>query len=169
MKKLIGLYIEDEPKNITMLQAWFELYSKKEIELVGVDVFPQQLNEFYDIVIDKNIDFLIVDHELDKVPVSYKGIDVLKEIRKNDRNIYAILLTNFSLDNYREELGEYDFQLEKRELQDPEKVKELVVKIKRACDLRSDNDILAGMVEVQKEEDALLQLLEQVKDRIDKD
>ena len=79
MQTLIGLYIEDEPKNVTLMQGWFSLYQG--IELIGLESFPQTLDGFYDEIIDKKVDFLIVDHELDKIAVPYKGIDVLREIR----------------------------------------------------------------------------------------
>lgn len=167
MQTLVGLYIEDEPKNITLMQGRFSLYSG--IELIGIGSYPQSLDGFYDFVVENNVDFLIVDHELDKASVVYKGIDVLREIRKHDSNIYAILLTNYPLEDYKGELGEYDFQLNKADLRDSAKMKELVDKIKRACNLRSDNRILASMDEKQKEESELLNLLQQLKGTAKKD
>ena len=158
MQTLIGLYIEDEPKNITLMQGRFSLY--KGIELIGLESFPQTFEGLYDEIIDKKIDFLIVDHELDKVAVSYKGIDVLREIRKHDSNIYAVLLTNYPLDDYKDELGEYDFQLNKADLADSGRMKELVDKIRRACTLRADNSILSLMDSKQK---ALEQLLKEIR------
>lgn len=160
MQKLVGLYIEDEPKNITVMQGRFSLYPG--IELVDIDYYPQSVEGFYDIVVEKNVDFLLVDHELDKVSVSYKGIDVLREIRKHDSNIYAVLLTNYPLDDYKGELGEYDFQLNKKELSDTEKMKELVAKIKRGCALREDNDLLASMDQKQYDLQNLLQEIKRV-------
>ena len=114
MQMLVGLYIEDEPKNVTIMKGRFSLYQG--INLIGLDSYPRTLNGFYDIVIEHNVDFLLVDHELDKALVDYKGIDVLREVRKHDSHIYAVLLTNYNLDDYRDELGEYDFQLNKEEL-----------------------------------------------------
>ena len=161
MQTLIGLYIEDEPKNVTLMQGWFSLYQG--IELIGLESFPQTLDGFYDEIIDKKVDFLIVDHELDKIAVPYKGIDVLREIRKYDSNIYAVLLTNYPLDDYKDELGEYDFQLNKADLADSGRMKELVDKIRRACTLRADNNILSLMNSKQK---ALEQLLKEIHNTI---
>lgn len=166
MNRLVGLYIEDEPKNIILLQGRFSLFSG--IDLIGIESYPQKLDDFYEFVVQNNVDFLIVDHELDKASVDYKGIDVLREIRKHDSNIYAVLLTNYPLEDYKGELGEYDFQLNKADLKDTAKMKELVTKIKRACTLRSDNDILASMDQKQREASALLELLQQMKNTTEK-
>ncbi len=46
MQTLTGLYIEDEPKNITLMQGRFSLFPG--IRLIGIDVYPQTLNGFYD-------------------------------------------------------------------------------------------------------------------------
>lgn len=157
MQTLVGLYIEDEPKNVTLMKGRFSLYQG--MELIGLNRYPETVNGFYDIVIDSNVDFLLVDHELDKALVDYKGIDVLREIRRHDSHIYAVLLTNYNLDDYKDELGEYDFQLNKEELSKPEKMKELVAKIKRGCGLRQDNALLLSMDEKQNElQDLLLQM-----------
>lgn len=155
MQTLIGLYIEDEPKNITLMQGRFSLFPG--IELIGIDIYPQTLESFYDYVVEHDVDFLLVDHELEKVSVDYKGIDVLREIRNHDSNIYAVLLTNYPLDDYKDELGEYDYQLNKKELTDTKKMHELVAKIRRACTLRKDNDTLAYMNEKNEELNYLLQ------------
>ena len=163
MQTLTGLFIEDEPKNIVLMQGRFSLYEG--IKILGLDSFPQNLDGIYDVVIEKDVDFLLVDHELDKVSVPYKGIDVLREIRKQDENIYAVLLTNYPLEDYKDELGEYDFQLNKKELADSGKMKELVAKIRRACALREDNDMLASMDEKRRElEKTLQRMREQKKD-----
>lgn len=155
-QKLTGLFIEDEQKNLVLMQARFAL---QKIELIGLEEFPKGLEHVYDYVIDKKIDFLLVDHELEKAFVSYKGIDVLKAIRKYDSNIYAVLLTNYPLETYKGEFGEYDFQLNKKELSDPDKFLELVTKIKRACMLRRDNNRLADMKQQQEQLDAVLEKL----------
>lgn len=157
MRDLTGLYVEDEEKNVLLMQARFSLFG---IKIIGLDQFPQKLDGLYDFIIDNNVDFLIIDHELEKASVQYKGINVLKEIRKNDSNIYAILLTNYPLNSYRGELGEYDFQLEKNELSQDGKMQELAEKIRRACELRHDNDLLASM---DKRNDELQNIIQQIK------
>lgn len=159
MQTLIGLYIEDEPKNVELYQARFSFYG---IKLIGMAEYPPEVTGFHDVVVENNVDFLLVDHELDKASVSYKGIDVLREIRRYDDNIYAVLITNYPLEDYKGELGEYDFQLMKGDLADSEKFKELAAKIKRACTLRKDNDILASMEARQDELQNLLQKLNSV-------
>lgn len=155
MQTLTGLYIEDEPKNVTLMQGRFSLFPG--IQLIGMDIYPQTLNGFYDYVIENDVDFLLIDHELEKASVDYKGIEVLREIRSHDSNIYAVLLTNYPLDDYKDELGEYDYQLNKKELKDTNKMHELVAKIRRACALREDNDVLSLMNEKSEELNCLLQ------------
>lgn len=155
MQTLIGLYIEDEPKNVTLMQGRFSLFPG--IKLIGIDAYPQTLKGFYDYVIENDVDFLLIDHELEKASVNYKGVQVLREIRSHDSNIYAVLLTNYPLDDYKDELGEYDFQLNKAELKDTKKMNELIAKIRRACALREENDVLSFMNEKNEELNSLLQ------------
>lgn len=157
MKELLGLYIEDDISNITVQQARFELFEG--IRLKGLEVLPDKVEEFYSIVMNEKIDFLIVDHELDKQKVSYKGSDALKEIRKYDSTMYAILLTNYPLEDYKEELGAYDYQLTKKEMKEQGKIEEVVQKIKRACELRQDNKMLAEMEQRQREKEELIDKL----------
>ncbi|MCM1117801.1 MAG: response regulator [bacterium] len=154
MQTLTGLYIEDEPKNITLMQGRFSLFPG--IKLIGIDSYPQSLDEFYDFVVENDVDFLLIDHELEKASVDYNGIEVLREIRSHDSNIYAVLLTNYPLDDYKDELGEYDYQLNKAELKDTKKMSELIAKIRRACALRKDNDVLSLMNEKNEELNLLL-------------
>lgn len=154
MRTLTGLYIEDEPKNITLMQGRFSLFPG--IKLIGIDMYPRTLNEFYDFVVENDVDFLLIDHELEKASVDYKGIEVLREIRSHDDNIYAVLLTNYPLDDYKDELGEYDYQLNKAELKDTKKMNELIAKIRRACTLRKDNNALSLMSEKNEELNYLL-------------
>ena len=45
-------------------------------------------------MIDQNVDFVIIDYDLGKQAVKYTGIDVLKNIREQDAEIYIIYLTN---------------------------------------------------------------------------
>lgn len=159
MKELRGLYIEDDLSNIMVQQARFSLFEG--IQIVGIEELPKSVEEFYPLIVRDKIDFLIIDHELDKQMVSYKGSTALKEIRKNDSTIYAILLTNYPLSDYKEELGAYDFQLTKSELKEPGKIAELVEKIRRACELRRDNKILAEMELRNKEKEDIIQALKQ--------
>lgn len=154
MKELLGLYIEDDISNIMVQQARFDLFEG--ISIKGLEVLPDKVEDFYPIIVRDHIDFLIIDHELDKQRVSYKGCDALNEIRKHDSTIYAILLTNYPLADYKEELGAYDYQLTKSEMKEAGKIEEVVQKIKRACELRCDNKLLAEMEQRQKEKEELI-------------
>ena len=154
MKKLMGLYIEYDISNVMVQQARFALIEG--ISRTGWEVLPSNVEEYYPIIVRDDIDFLIIDHELDKQMVSYKGCDALNEIRKYDSTIYAILLTNYPLEDYKEELGAYDYQLTKSEMKEPGKIDEVVQKIKRACELRRDNKMLAEMEQRQKEKEELI-------------
>ena len=154
MKELLGLYIEDDISNVMVQQARFDLFEG--ISIKGLDVLPTKVEDFYPIIIRDNIDFLIIDHELDKQPVNYKGCDALSEIRKYDSAIYAILLTNYPLEDYKEELGAYDYQLTKSEMKEAGKIEEVVQKIRRACELRRDNKMLDEMEQRQKEKEELI-------------
>ena len=154
MKELYGLYIEDDINNVIVQQARFDLFDG--IHIKGLDKLPEKIEDFYPIIVRDHIDFLIIDHELDKQMVSYKGSDALTEIRKCDSTIYAILLTNYTLEDYKEELGAYDYQLTKKEMAEPGKIDEVVQKIRRACELRCDNKVLAEMELRHKEKEALI-------------
>lgn len=154
MRELLGLYIEDDISNVMVQQARFDLFEG--ISIKGLEALPGKVEDFYPIIVREHIDFLIIDHELDKQMVSYKGSDALNEIRKHDSTIYAILLTNYPLEDYKEELGAYDYQLTKSEMKETGKINEVVQKIKRACELRRDNKILAEMEQRQKEKEELI-------------
>ena len=56
MEKLVGLFIEDEIANIDIYTRLFELEGLK-IEYLAK--LPQTVEEYYDIILEKNIDFLI--------------------------------------------------------------------------------------------------------------
>lgn len=160
MKELVGLYIEDDISNVVVQQARFELFEG--IRLEGLETLPTDITDYERIIIEKDIDFLLIDHELDKQNVSYKGSDVLREIRKHDGAIYAILLTNYPLEDYKEELGVYDYQLTKTEMKEPGKIDEVVQKIKRACERIQDHKMLAGMEQRQREKEELISDLAQL-------
>lgn len=160
MRELLGLYIEDDLNNVAVQQARFELFEG--ISIKGLDELPDKVEDFYPIIIREHIDFLIIDHELDKQMVSYKGSDALNEIRKNDSTIYAILLTNYPLSDYKEELGAYDYQLTKNEMKEKGKIEEVIQKIRRACELRLDNKLLAEMEQRQREKEDLIHELKNI-------
>lgn len=95
MDELIGLFIEDEAANV---DVYTRLFALEGLKLDCLDKLPLTVDSYYDIILEKNVDFLIIDFHLEK-QVTYKGIDVLREIRKHDSTIYAVLLTNYELDD----------------------------------------------------------------------
>ena len=109
MSELKGLFIEDEVANI---DVYTKLFSLEGLKLECIEKLPETTDGFYDIVLEKDVDFLIIDYHLDK-QVTYKGIDVLREIRKHDSTIYAVLLTNYQLEDCADQFGDYDYELKK--------------------------------------------------------
>ena len=162
MEKLVGLFIEDEIANIDIYTRLFELEGLK-IEYLAK--LPQTVEEYYDNILEKNIDFLIIDFHLEK-QVPYKGIDVLREIRKHDSTIYAVLLTNYKLNDFADQFGDYDYEVQKASI--PTRYKDIAEKIKRACDLRKDN-LMYKAIEIRQEQVAeTIKLLQEISSKIDK-
>ena len=112
MDELIGLFIEDEAANV---DVYTRLFALEGLKLDCLDKLPLTVDSYYDIILEKNVDFLIIDFHLEK-QVTYKGIDVLREIRKHDSTIYAVLLTNYELDDFADQFGDYDYELQKSEI-----------------------------------------------------
>lgn len=161
MEKLKGLFIEDEMDNIRIYTSLFEL---QDLELEYINPLPKVVDGFYDIVLERNVDFLIIDYHLDK-QVTYKGIDVLREIRKNDSTIYAVLLTNYQLEDFAEQFGDYDYELKKDSLKD--RYIDVAEKIKRACALRKENLIYKSMEDKENEQLDTIQLLKEISKKLD--
>lgn len=160
MKKLCGVYIEDDVKNIEVYGALFEEYDS-DISIIGLNDLPENLTDIYPILLEKKPDFIIIDHELNK-KVTYNGWDVLKEIRKQDATIYVILLTNFPLKDFKEEFYDYDKEIQKQNLED--QIYDVVRKVRRACELRADNLMLEEMQCQINQEKKKLSALEEIKD-----
>lgn len=161
MKKLRGLFIEDEKDNVLIYTSLFELEG---LELEYINPLPKSVEDFYDIVLEKNVDFLIIDYHLDK-QVTYKGIDVLREIRKHDSTIYAVLLTNYQLEDFSQQFGDYDYELKKDSLKD--RYKDVAKKIKRACELRADNLVQSSMNADEKVRIDTIELLKEIDSKLD--
>lgn len=161
MSELRGLFIEDEVANINIYTKLFKLEG---LQLEYIEKLPEKLEGFYDIVLERNVDFLIIDYHLDK-QVSYKGIDVLREIRKHDSTIYAVLLTNYQLEDFAEVFGDYDYELKKDTVVD--RYKDVAEKIKRACDLRKENVIFHEMEKQAEEESDTIRLLKEISAKLD--
>ncbi len=164
MGRLKGLYIEDDPKNI---KTYSEYLSLEGLEMISLEELPKNIEDYYDIILQNDIDFLLIDYHLDK-QVNYSGTDVLKTVRKNDPTIYGVLLTNFDLEeNY--ELGEYDYEFQKDEFL--KSYKKVCEKIKRACKSREESEIVNPInenlkIKLDKEKEAI-KLLEEIKAKLD--
>lgn len=161
MRELIGLFIEDEPANVKVYTRLFELEG---LRLECLEKLPESIEDYYDIILEKNVDFLIIDYHLEK-QVTYKGIDVLREIRKHDSTIYAVLLTNYELDDFADQFGDYDYELQKCQIN--QRYKDVAEKIKRACDLREDNFIQKGAEIRQRKDSEMIQLLQEINTKLD--
>ena len=161
MKKLKGLFVEDDKDNIFI---YTQLLESVGLELVYFEILPNDIGEYYNFIIENNIDFLIIDYHLDK-QVSYKGIDVLKEIRKYDDTIYSVLLTNYDLDNFKEEFGEYDYEIAKKEFSN--QYKNIAEKIKRGCEIRKQNQISKNIEDKIESDRKVISLLEEIKSKLD--
>lgn len=127
MKKLKALYIEDQPDNI---EVFGDLFRKNDFEIYTIQPLPSDINQYYKYILKEEIDFIIIDNEL-KRQVTYTGLDVLKEIRKQDNNIFIVLLTSYDYDEYVDELGELDYAIKKQDFT-IDAARNLSKKIKRA-------------------------------------
>lgn len=70
MDELIGLFIEDEAANV---DVYTRLFALEGLKLDCLDKLPLTVDSYYDIILEKNVDFLIIDFHLEK-QVTYKGI-----------------------------------------------------------------------------------------------
>lgn len=161
MSELKGLFIEDEVANI---DVYTKLFSLEGLKLECIEKLPETTDGFYDIVLEKDVDFLIIDYHLDK-QVTYKGIDVLREIRKHDSTIYAVLLTNYQLEDFADQFGDYDYELKKDAI--VERYVDVAEKIKRACELRKENMIYNVIEQQEVEESDTIKLLKEISAKLD--
>ncbi|PFA69842.1 hypothetical protein CN378_03480 [Bacillus sp. AFS015802] len=161
-----GLYIEDEEDNIESYGRFFE---DEGIEVEGVELFKTP-DEYYDLICEKDIDFVIIDNHLDKKGVSYDGFQVLKKIREQDSNIYLLLLTNFEFDGYEKKLlGEFDQTIMKKEF--VKSFDEIISRIKRAHKRKTNSEtaeyIKSGIERREVEVGQELDLLKSVNDKLE--
>lgn len=161
MDELIGLFIEDEAANVDI---YTRLFALEGLKLDCLDILPVTVDSYYDIILEKNVDFLIIDFHLEK-QVAYKGIDVLREIRKHDSTIYAVLLTNYELDDFADQFCDYDYELQKSEI--TSRYKDVAEKIKRACALRKDNLIYQSIKMAQQQDTETIKLLQEINSKLD--
>ena len=159
-----GIYIEDDDKNIIVTQA---LFSQEGFEIEPLPQLPLDVKDIYPLVLQQGADFLLIDHQLNK-KVSYTGYDALKEIRRHDSTIYAVLLTTFKVDDFKKEFGIYDLEVNKDQLNNDNKLSEISEKIRRACDRASDADALAQAKENRKFAEESLEILRQIHQKVSK-
>jgi len=159
---LKGIYIEDDDKNLVVT---LELFRQEGFEMETIQQLPANLEEIYPLILELQADFLLVDHELNK-KVSYTGYDALKEIRKHDSTIYAILLTNFRVEDFKAEFGSYDLEIHKSQLSDDDKLQEISAKIRRACERSKDIKVLAQAEENRKFAQERLEILRQIHETV---
>ena len=158
---LFGLVIADVAANC---YRYTRLFALARVKLAWLDRLPLTVVSYYDIILEKNVDFLIIDFHLEK-QVTYKGIDVLREIRKHDSTIYAVLLTNYELDDFADQFGDYDYELQKSEI--TSRYKDVAEKIKRACGLRKEN-LMYRAVEIKQQQDTeTIRLLQEISSKLD--
>ncbi len=157
-----GLYIEDDPSNVL---TYKELFAPEGLEIVSIPQLPLASEDIYPMVMDADPDFLLIDHELNK-RVAYTGYDALREIRKQDSTIFAVLLTNFPVQDFKKEFGIYDLEVRKGELDKDEKIDEVVQKIKRACMRASEDEILAHAEENRRFAEESLEILRQIHKKV---
>ncbi|MCI9645619.1 MAG: hypothetical protein HFH40_02190 [Lachnospiraceae bacterium] len=99
------------------------------------------LNEIYRNVLDYNVDFIMIDYDLGKQPVKYTGIDVLKNIREQDAEIYIIYLTNKEF--VEDHIGDFDQTVKKKDFtkEVDNVVKRLVRALSRDLSIKNEREI----------------------------
>lgn len=157
-----GIYIEDDDKNIYVVQS---LFLQEGFEIVPLSQLPQNVEELYPLILQQDADFLLIDHQLNK-KVSYTGYDALQEIRRHDSTIYAVLLTTFKVEDFKEEFGLYDLEVNKAQLNDDSKLSEISEKIRRACVRATDADALAHAKESRKFAEDSLKILREIHQKV---
>lgn len=128
MSRFTGVFIEADPDNINIYTRFFELEG---VRLMHLDKLPPTIESCCEAILKLNANFLIIDCVLDK-QVRYKGLDLLKEIRKYNSTIPTILLTNYELEELAEQYGKYNYELIKSQID--KQYKEIVKKIKDAIE-----------------------------------
>ena len=160
--RLKGLYIEDDDSNILVYR---ELFDQEGFEILSVPRLPAIPEDIYPLIMELDPDFLIIDHELNK-KVKYSGYEALLEIRKQDSTIFAILLTNFKVIDFKHEFGIYDLEVYKGDLDEDGKLNEISAKIRRACKRRADAENLGYAEENRKFAEESLEILRQIHKKV---
>ena len=122
-----GLFIEDDDDNVASYSRRFKLQG---IELITPKSFPSSPDGFWNIALENDVDFIIIDNHLHKKSVKYSGLDVLKEIRKQDSEIYIMYLTSKGISREHCVLSNFDLEIDKNDFS--ESFETISKRIKRA-------------------------------------
>ena len=138
MSAYLGLFVDDDIKNFEAIRRQLAL---KNISLLPYEELPADIEDIYQRILDKNVDFVIIDYDLGKQAVKYTGIDVLKSIREQDAEIYIIYLTN--KDFVEDHIGDFDQTVKKKDLakEMDNVVKRLVRALSRDLAIKNERDI----------------------------
>ena len=138
MSEYLGLFVDDDIKNFEAIRRQLAL---KNISLLPYEELPADIEDIYQRILDKNVDFVIIDYDLGKQAVKYTGIDVLKSIREQDAEIYIIYLTN--KDFVEDHIGDFDQTVKKKDLakEMDNVVKRLVRALSRDLSIKNERDI----------------------------
>ncbi len=138
MSEYLGLFVDDDIKNFEAIRRQLAL---KNISLLPYEELPADIEDIYQRILDKNVDFVIIDYDLGKQAVKYTGIDVLKSIREQDAEIYIIYLTN--KDFVEDHIGDFDQTVKKKDLakEMDNVVKRLVRALSRDLAIKNERDI----------------------------
>lgn len=138
MSEYLGLFVDDDVKNFESIRR---LLALKNISLLPYEELPADIEDIYQRILDKNVDFVIIDYDLGKQAVKYTGIDVLKSIREQDAEIYIIYLTN--KDFVQDHIGDFDQTVKKKDLakEIDNVVKRLVRALSRDLAVKNERDI----------------------------
>ena len=138
MSEYLGLFVDDDIKNFEAIRRQLAL---KNISLLPYEELPADIEDIYQRILDKNVDFVIIDYDLGKQAVKYTGIDVLKSIREQDAEIYIIYLTN--KDFVEDQIGDFDQTVKKKDLakEMDNVVKRLVRALSRDLAIKNERDI----------------------------
>ena len=160
MSEYLGLFVDDDIKNFEAIRRQLAL---KNISLLPYEELPADIEDIYQRILDKNVDFVIIDYDLGKQAVKYTGIDVLKSIREQDAEIYIIYLTN--KDFVEDHIGDFDQTVKKKDLakEMDNVVKRLVRALSRDLAIKNERDIKMNY-ELQKKylDDRIAMLKRQV-------
>lgn len=138
MGQYLGMFVDDDIKNFTSIRR---LLTLKDIDLLPYGDLPLDINEIYRNVLDYNVDFIMIDYDLGKQPVKYTGIDVLKNIREQDAEIYIIYLTNKEF--VEDHIGDFDQTVKKKDFakEVDNVVKRLVRALSRDLSIKNEREI----------------------------